>query len=252
MSLMERLGFGSNTPAASGTAHTAPVPGILNGIPGVVDTSSIQQIPQTVVTTQQPQPTPPEDMFKDLWSNDPKQEEQQGINFNIAPDKLQELATKNIDLGNLMTPDLQQRIMAGGQDALAALTEAMNITGRTVYANSIQGTTKLVQMAAQDAEARITASLESKFKLMGLNDHLANTNPALQDPMLKPIVESCKAQVVKKFPNASSTEIAKITDQYFNQIAAKLAPGLSKPAPQVDYQGKPVQQEIDWAAYLNS
>ena len=247
-SFMERLGFGTGNNTPQGQAPNATVPVMLQG-----DTlPATQQLPVTqpqVTTTQQQ--TPPEDIFKDLWSNDPKLEAPQGINFNIAPDKLQELAGK-VDYAALVPVDIRQRIMAGGEDAINAMLEAQNLTSRAVYANSIQGTTKLVEMAAKDAEERITASLESKFKLMSLKDHFAVTNPALQDPMLKPIVDSCQAQVVKKFPNASSTEIAQMTEQYFNQVAGKLAPGMNKPAPVLDASGRPAQADFDWAAYLNS
>jgi hypothetical protein len=244
MSLLERLGFSQNAPATEGTPSTAPVPTMLQSQNAPV----APQVQAPAVEA----PAAPVDPFATLWENTPDTNTPAGLNFNIQPEQLSEIASK-MDFASLIPNDIQQRIIAGGEDALKATLEAQNITSRAVFQQSAMATTKLVEAASKNAEDRITASLESKFKLMGLKDHLQTTNPALQDPSLRPIVDNVQQQIVKKFPQASSREIQEMTDRYFNDIAGKLAPGM-KQASNVPVQqvGAHTAKETDWAAYLFS
>jgi hypothetical protein len=246
MSLLERLGFSNNAPATEGTPSTAPVPTMLQSAQ-----AQAQAVSQPVPV--EPPVTPaPIDPFANLWENTPDTNTPAGLNFNIQPEQLGEIANK-MDFSSLIPADIQQRISAGGEDALKAMLEAQNITSRAVFQQSAMATTKLVEAASKNAEERMSAAIEQKFKLLGLKDHLQTTNPALQDPSLKPIVDSVQQQIVKKFPQASSREIQDMRDRYFNEIAGKLAPGMkqasnvSAPAP-----GAHTAKETDWAAYLFS
>jgi hypothetical protein len=260
MSILESLGFKSQAPATSGTPSNAPVPNVLGGQQAPV-TQATPQMPaggpslaDIQASMQQGQQTPaaPVDQFANLWENDPNSAPPAGLNFNINPEQLAEISNK-LDFAALVPLDIQQRIMSGGEDAMKAMMESNNIISRAVYQQNAMATTKLVELAAKDAESRIAASLESKFKLMGLKDHQATTNPALQDPSLRPIVDSVQQQIVRKFPNANSREIQEMTDRYFNSIATKLAPGLGQQQPAPNMQQRATsQQETDWATYLFS
>ena len=81
------------------------------------------------------------DAFADLWKPVEGQTPEQ-LFPNIDPAKLME-AAKKTDFAKVITDEQRQAIIAGGQDAVAAFTGAMNSVAQAVYANSALATTRL-------------------------------------------------------------------------------------------------------------
>lgn len=248
MSLLERLGFTSSPAPAPAANIPAPA------APGVLETQQGQQ-GQQQPQQQAPAGSPPADPFATLWDNTPANQNSptQQMNFNLPTDKLNEIAGK-LDFSSAIPPEIRQRIEAGGADAVAAMMEANNIVARTAWQHSTVSSAKLTEAAIKNVEDRLNAQLETKLKGFQLNEHLATSNPGLQDPSVKPLVDYIQAQIVAKFPQASSRDIQEKTDAYFNQVASKLAPGMASKANAainpLTGQAQQLQPETDWAKEL--
>lgn len=205
------------------------------------------------VASTAPTPEAPLEQFKGLWETDATQQQAPaGLNFNIDINAVNDIASK-LDFSSVIPQALQDRIAAGGADAMAASLEMQNLVARAVYTQNAVATTKLVEAAYTNAQKGLEAAIEQKFKLMGLAENTATTNPALTNPAVKPLVDMIQQQVITKYPNATSAEInAKVKD-YFDQVGAAFNPDLAKKASAAANMqpGLQVQQpETDWANYL--
>jgi hypothetical protein len=240
MSLLDRL-FPSQT-------APAPQPGQQPNIP-------LQA--QAAPTPLTPSPEPPKDPlseFSGLWENTPEELAAQdtSLNFNITPEQLATISDK-LDFSSVVTPELRQRIAAGGEDAMAASMEMQNLVARAVYQQNALATTKLVEAAHARSQATIGAQIDQRFKAMGLAENTAINNPALTNPAVAPIVKNVQQQILQKFPQATSQEIQAKTNEYLNELGKALNPAVAKQAAAPQVRGViPQQQETDWASYFSS
>ena len=147
------------TDNSSSTASTA----------GSAQAATAQQLPPNVdagITTPATAPaTPPAplDDFKNLWQNDPNATvTQPGINFNITPEQLTAISGQ-LDYSAMLTPELQQRIAAGGEDAIKANTELMQSIARANFEHNTLASTKLVEAALAKFTDQLDTTLASKM-----------------------------------------------------------------------------------------
>lgn len=211
-------------------------------------------------TAQQPAvvaaPEAPLDQFKTLWDTDPaSQQSGQQLNFNIDPAQLAAIADK-LDFAQMVPQAIQDRIAAGGADAVAASMEANNLIARAVYQQNALATTKLVEATYLQAQNKLEAAIDKRFKTLGLADTTAAKNPALTNPAVKPLVDMIQQQIITKYPNATSAEISAKVNEYFATVGAAFNPELASKANQnaATANGfmQVTQPETDWAAYLFS
>lgn len=216
-------------------------------------------------TMQQPAPAPqspapaPElpaepatpDPFESLWQADDKQGTAPGLNFNLDPEQLAQIAGK-IDYSTAITPEIRQRIAQGGEDAMAATLEAMNLVGRQGYQQNAIATTKLIEAAVKDTKATMGEEIKKQIRLMGLSDSVAESNPALSNPAFAPIVAAAKQQIITKFPNATQAEQLKMLNQYLNKAGEAFNPDLVKKAnaPRDQFGNSHEETNVDWLAFL--
>lgn len=193
----------------------------------------------------------PADPFADLWNTDPNANTGQtpALNFNLDPAKLAEIAGK-IDYASMVSPELRARIAAGGEDAVAATMESLNIVNRATYQQNALATTKLIEAAVKNTEATIEQKIKSQFKLLGLEDQVAS-NPALKNPAFAPLVDAAKQQLVVKYPNATPAELNQMLNRYLNSAATAFAPEMAAKAsrPVTPQTVNPVD-DFDWSGYL--
>lgn len=207
----------------------------------------------TVTTNQVPESVETPDPFETLWQNDEKEQKPQGLNFNLDPNQLAEIAGK-IDYSQAITPEIRQRLSMGGEDAVAATMEALNLVSRMNYQQNAMATTKLIEAAVKTTEASMESKIQKVIKSMGLEENITSSNPALQSPAFAPIVKAAKEQIIAKYPNASQQELNRMLNQYLAKAGEAFNPELTKKAnAPAGYSNtiETMQQEQDWSAWLS-
>jgi hypothetical protein len=216
-----------------------------------------QPAPAAAAPVENPTPAAPAaqpDPFETLWQNDDKQGSQGGINFNLDPAQLAEIAGK-IDYSQAVTPEIRQRLAMGGEDAVAATMEALNAVNRMSYQQNAVATTKLIEAAVKSTEASMDEKIQRTIKSMGLAENVTATNPALSNPAFAPIVKAAQQQIIAKFPNASQADLNKMLNQYLEKAGEAFNPGMMKKANAPAGYSNTIantQQEQDWAAWLST
>lgn len=214
------------------------------------------QTQQTAADTTNSNTTPVAASFNqeedDFWNNPTPVENPNQLNFDITPQQLAEIAGK-IDYTQIISPEIRQRIAAGGEDAMAATLEAMNLLGRQTYQHNALATTKLIQKAVQASEANLDQRIAKQFKLLGLSEGVIESNPMLENPSFKPVVDLVKNQILIKYPNASKAELNTMLNRRLAQMGEAFNPELSKKA-NANSAGLQLQdqsKETNWIDYLS-
>lgn len=170
----------------------------------------------------------PLDDFADLWDTptiDPAATT--GVNFNLDPAKLMQLA-QSIDFSKqVITPELMATINAGGEGATTALVQAMNTMSQNVFAQNATATTKLIEAAVTKAQQDMGSLIDARIKATGAQNNLLKTNPALKHPAMAPVVGALQATIQKKYPTASSEDIATMTNTYLTKALAAVNPTVA-------------------------
>lgn len=246
MSIMDF--FRAAPPAAPATAQTAE-PG--QTPPPVTQPQDKQQQAQQ---TQQPQAAPsqqatgtesPFDKFADLWKTDPNANQQTQPLLSVDPQKIQEAAAQ-INFANAIPKENFQKIAAGGEDAVKAFMESMNLVAQTTFAHSALATSKIVEQTMAKAKERYDAEIPGMVKKLQVSESLRSENPVFNNPAVSPLISAMEAQFTQKFPNASAEEIKAMAKDYIATVATALSP--QKPS-----DGKETQQqdgEYDWSGFL--
>jgi len=196
-----------NAPVSTDISGTAP-----NGIiPAPVEPA----IPET-----------PLDKFKDLWETPPVDP-----NAPAPPEPLKPLSAEDVqkavsgaNFTDAITPENLAAITAGGEDAQQAFQEAMNAVAKQVMVQSTLVNNKLTEQAVAKAIKSHTDSLPDLLREQGVTDHMNTSNPLFKSPAVKPIMEATRAQLLQKFPNATASELTKMTQDYIVAMGEAFAP----------------------------
>lgn len=228
-----------------------PLPGTQAGA-GTAPNGMVPSQGQAVNVGQNGEPSPaasPLDTFKDLWqtpANTP--DDSSGPMFAaVDPQKLMESAGK-VDFAKAVTPEQMQAIAAGGEGAVKAFAESMNKIAQTVYAQSAFATTKIVDQAMTRQQESFAKQLPSMVKKFSVNENLQTDNPLLSNPALTPLVSALSEQLVRKNPNATSSEIQQQVNDYFRALGTSFAPKPPE-TPATRAAAKAAKAE-DWSAFL--
>lgn len=191
----------------------------------------------------------PLDTFKDIWqtpTNTPTDSDG-SVYSQVDPQKLMESAGK-VDFAKAVTPEQLKAIATGGEGAVAAFAAAMNKVAQSVYAQSAFATTKIVDQALQKQQTSFDARLPSLVKKLSVNENLQDQNPLLSNPALTPLVSALSEQLVRKNPNATSSEIQSQVNDYFAALGTSFAPKPPE-TPATRAAAKAAKAE-DWSAFL--
>ena len=212
----------------------------------------------TVAATQQQETTKSSEIepesplanFADLWKNDDKgaAQGQEDQLFNIDPAKLQE-AVAQTNFSQVITPEIKQKLAAGGEDAIAASLEAMNKVAQATYAHSTIATTKIVEQAMEKMASKHQKQMEDLLKRTQVSDNLRSENPLLSNPAVDPLLKALEFQFTQKYPNSSAQEITQKAKDYLSGFAAMFAAqGNQQQKP----DEKPRSGEYDFSSFLPS
>lgn len=261
MSIMSKI-FGSpNTQANQTQVAPAQIPA-----PGSPASQSpngapvTQQTPATDANGTLPkQPESPLKAFEQVW------EPNKDANGNpvapktpespvapIDPAKLQE-AVKNLNFAGVITADTLNKISAGGEDAKAAFSQAMNSVAQTVFSQSAVATNSIVEKALQKQADQFKAELPNIVKSLSVREGLREENPMFSNPAVAPILDGLQSQLQLKYPNASAGELQKMAKNYLEGIGATFAPA-PKDSDSQNRGGsggkKSKDDAMDWSTFL--
>jgi hypothetical protein len=230
---------GQPLPGTQASSATAP-----NGVVPTQGATGLEGI-----TPNPAQPTSPLDTFKDIWQTPANSQgnPSPAMFANVDQAKLMDSARK-VDFAKAVTPEQLQAIGAGGEGAVQAFAQAMNNVAQTVYAQSAFATTKIVDQALAKAQESFDARLPSMVKKFSVNENLQTENPLLSNPALTPLVSALSEQLVRKNPNATSSEIQQQVNDYFAALGTTFAPKAPE-TPASRAAARAAKQE-DWSAFL--
>lgn len=252
MSLMQMLFGGApantqpqNVPPVnqppSGAPNTEPLPGTQAN----QSTAPNGVVPAGSNNPPTPEPTPM-DGFKDLWqtpaNTDPNAN--QSMFANLDPKKIMESA-KTVDFTKAITPDMLQKIQAGGAEAMQILPQILNSVAQASFGQSALATTKIVEQALSQQQEKFEAMLPTFVKRASADDALA-ANPIYNNPAVQPLVTAAKEMFIRKHPNATAAEITSQVEGYFKALGQTLTPAPTQT------QAKATPGEVDWDKFMAS
>lgn len=166
----------------------------------------------------------PDDKFGKLWETTPtdpskKEEEPQGL----TPDQMLQAAAK-VDFAKVIDKDTLARITAGGEDATAALVQALNKVSQQTYAQTVLVADKLITAQVEKSKGEFARQVPDLVRRQRVQDGLIKENPAFKDPAVAPVVNLIQNQLAEKFPQATSDELQLMAIEYFQGAANKLVP----------------------------
>lgn len=201
---------GNIPPSAAINSATVSTPGTApNGAIPVVTTDSMKS---------------PLDQFNTLWDTDPNAAKPAESMFaNLDSKKVMETAAK-VDFTKVVSPEILQKINAGGEGAMQAMMEAMGKMSQMSFAQSTLATTKIVEQALKEQEAKFNSELPTHIKRQTVSNTLHDENPALSHPAAQPILEAIKTQMTVKYKNATASEISAMAKDYLASFASAISP----------------------------
>lgn len=244
MSFLNLFGGGNSEPAAPATpnpaASTVANPGNIpdntgtgsQGTPGAEPNGAVP--PGTTVDS-------PLDQFKDLWEPI-KNAAPDGKPAAIDPTKLQEVIGK-ADFTKAISQDNLAAIAAGGEGALKATMDALNVVARQVMTQSTLTSNNMINDAVAKALEAQTAKLPQMMKEQGLSESLS-VNPVFSNPAVKPVIDAVKSQLAGKYPNASVQELTTMANNFVTTMAESFIP--KPPA------ATPAPDEVDWNLFMQN
>lgn len=230
-----------------------PTPGVQVQPPAPGNPANNILAPETPTTAAngvippEPSPTAPLDAFVDLWKNapvDPNATVDDGTVFGkVNGDELLKAASQ-MDFTKVITPELQARIAAGGEDGVRANMEAMALVSRQTYAQASFATTKLIEQAISKNNARLESKLPSAIRNHS-TESLIKENAVLSHPAAAPMVAGLVSQFQTKYPDASPAEIRQHAEAYFTQFAQSMLSSNQAAT-------NPVSTDTDWGKWMTS
>lgn len=189
----------------------------------------------------------PLEQFGKLWETPPVDPNAQSSEpAQITPERILEAAGK-VDFSKVLSQTDLQAIAGGGEAALNALSTVLNKSMQTSYGHSAVAANKIVEQAIAQAEQRFAAKLPTLINTQASKSEMLTGNKALSNPAVAPLVEMVHKQFVEKYPNATSNEIAALTQDYMKTVAGVFNPQTPN-AGQVAASSKKAAAE-DWSEY---
>lgn len=230
---------GVQPPASNNPANNPPIQG----------QTSPNTDPNGVLPPNAATPPSPLSKFEKLWEatpTDPNAPKPPPGIGDVDPGKIMEAAGK-VDFAQILSREDLQKVAAGGEEAVAALTTLLNKTAQTVYGQSAFAASKIVEKALAEAEDKFSQKIPTLLQQRNAQELLLQQNKQLSHPAVAPIVEMMREQLVQKYPNATAAQIAEMAQEMMKGAAT-----VFSPAPAEDpskKSGKP--KEEDWDAYIN-
>jgi len=236
--------FGSDTP----TPVAAPPPELTPGNPGNIPDNAGAAAPTAPATEPNgltppavpgaaPVPNSPLAEFEKMWEPIDTTGKPDGTPVALDPAKLQEVLGK-ANFTQTVTPENLAAITAGGEGAVAALTETINAVAQQSVMQSTLAANKMITQAVNGMKTAQDAALPEMIRNQATANTIAESNPLFSNPAVKPIMEAARTQLAGQFPDATPTQLAEMTERYITVMGEAFAPK----APAIP--GAPVAQDF--------
>lgn len=194
--------------------------------------------------------------FAKLWENPPVDDKTKTPATpkyvpDIDPKALGETVGK-MNFTGAMTPEVRQKILAGGEDGLNAMMELLNSVGRQAVATTYQAGQRMMAGAIERAESGFLEKVPGQVRNINTTMALGD-NPLVNNPAYKPLVDHVTAQFLDRFPKATSNQVSAAVSSYFDKMVSDVAgKNQSKTGPQSNVDklrvGDGDADWMDWAA----
>lgn len=227
----------------------SPAPAQVQPTPGNIPVVPVPTAATIDLSTQQKSPL---ELNKDLWKaapidpNAPPKKE--SLFANVKPEDLLK-AAQNVDFNAIIPAEISARIKAGGEDGLIASQQAQNLIAQNVYAQATMATTKIVDAALKEQKELFKSELPGLIKQLNTRSTFLEENPALNDPVLNPLVTSIQKQLQVKNPSASTTELRTMTSDILEAMAEKIVAQKAKNSPTTEKKSGARDVE-DWDKFI--
>lgn len=238
------------TPAQPAQQQVPLNQGNIPAVPAVVTDPNNPAAPVLESTAGAATPATPDTplaQFQDLWKdvpNDPNEPAAPAQPAELTAESIQKIV-ENVDFSQQVTPETLAAITAGGEDASAAFTNAMNEVARQVMVQSTLVNNKLTERAVEQAVKSHTENLPAMLRSQAASDHLVTSNPLFSNPAIKPVIEATQAQLLAKFPTATHAEITEMTQKYIIAMGETFTP-------QKAVNDNSESSATDWEAFLQN
>lgn len=164
--------------------------------------------------------------FADIW-NTPVQEG--GVPPSLDDPYLRIDEAKVQELVNGMnfaqpTPQQQELFAKAMQGDVNAFAEILNGVAREVYFQAALNAAQVSERVARIGVERLRDNIPKQVRSISSSETLYKTNPLLNNPALRPMVNAVQSQFQLKHPTASPSELAEMTNKYFQDSAHLFAP----------------------------
>lgn len=201
-------------------------------------------IPAASVTATTETPAPVGlDKFNDMWNipADQLPKPPESAFAGVTPEAIQKVAG-NTDFSKVVTPEMMTAISAGGEQAAAAMLQAMNAVAQQTYAQSAGASMKLIETALDKQRTQFQAELPNLIKSQTVTENLRTSNPIFNHPAAAPMLDTLQKQIQLKNPNATAEQIRQQAEEYLVSFAGAAVPQKAQPQQQ---GGR--MQDIDWS-----
>ncbi len=225
-----------NTAVASGVQ---PVPdGSISNPPAVDTVNTPGTAANGVVPNNVNTPENPLDQFATLWETDPNAVKTENFTPEVLDQtKLQEVMSK-VDMTAAVTPENLAAIKAGGDEAATALMSSLNSVAQQTLMQSTVISNKMIEQAVLKTQEAMTAQIPDILKAHNLTNSLQEQNPIYSNPAVAPVIDAVKSQLRLKNPNATTTELTTMAQEFVKTMAGALvpaAPATETPAGETDW-----------------
>lgn len=224
------------TPAAPTTATPVPAnsqvsPGNLPAAPGNLPA------PEDAKAVHSPL-----DQFKTLWEPVENKGSIDTTSPALDPAKLQELVSK-ADFSSTISRENLAKIAQGGEEAQKAFTDSMNSVAQQVMVQALLATNKMTEQAVSKVNSAWESKLPEMLKKQTLSETLRDANPVYSNPAVKPVIDAVQSQLAAKYPNASTTELREMSNNFIKVMSEAFNPAT------VDTSK--AKESVDWEKFLN-
>lgn len=240
-------------PMSPAQANNPALPGNIpaqNNNPALANNPTV---PAASVDATNPNNTPaaqaPEglDKFTDMWNLTDAEKPKAPVSpfEGVTPEALQQVAGKT-DFSKVVTPEMMSAISAGGEQAAAAMIQALNAVAQQTYAQSAGASIKLIENALDKQRQQFQAELPNLIKQQTVTENLRNSNPIFNHPAAAPMLDTLQKQLQLKNPTATAEQIRKQAEDYLVSFAGAASP---KQQQQQQSPGSNKMNDIDWSKW---
>lgn len=168
--------------------------------------------------------------FTRLWNNDnngnqennQQQQQKKGYVPEFQPEQLNAAISRLDFTKDVMTPELQQAIVGGGEGAVAAMMQVINKTMQNATTVNFAANRNLIERSLTAAEAGFLEKVPANVRDVMTKNSIQSSNPLMNDPNYSGMVDFIREKAQAAHPKATPDQIQRVVNRYFDDMHAKM------------------------------